>query len=95
MHAAFAAQKVSDFHYQSTLETVYVYVVPWPEFPIVPSYLHYPWPAKLVASNDPQSSTLNSKHHTPKASAALHIQKDVLTYALCSPPTPLFHLMMM
>ena len=30
------------FHYQSTLDAVYVYVVPWSEFPIVPSYPHYP-----------------------------------------------------
>jgi len=29
-------------HYQSTLDAVYVYVVPWSEFPIVPSYPHYP-----------------------------------------------------
>ena len=28
---------VSDSHYQSTLDTVNVYVVPWSEFPIVPS----------------------------------------------------------
>ena len=27
-------------HYQSTLDAVYVYVVPWSEFPIVPSYPH-------------------------------------------------------
>ena len=33
---------VSDSHYQSTLDAVYVYVVPWSEFPIVPSYPHYP-----------------------------------------------------
>jgi len=33
---------VSDSHYQSTLDVVYVYVVPWSEFPIVPSYPHYP-----------------------------------------------------
>jgi len=26
----------------STLDAVYVYVVPWSEFPIVPSYPHYP-----------------------------------------------------
>jgi len=31
-----------DFSYQSTLDAVYVYVVPWSEFPIVPSYPHYP-----------------------------------------------------
>jgi len=29
-------------HYQSSLDAVYVYVVPWSEFPIVPSYPHYP-----------------------------------------------------
>ena len=33
---------VSESHYQSTLDEVYVYVVPWSEFPIVPSYSHYP-----------------------------------------------------
>jgi len=33
---------VSDSHYQSTLDAVHVYVVPWSEFPIVPSYPHYP-----------------------------------------------------
>ena len=27
---------------QSTLDAVYVYVVPWSELPIVPSYPHYP-----------------------------------------------------
>jgi hypothetical protein len=26
--------------YQSTFDALYVYVVPWPEFPIVPSYPH-------------------------------------------------------
>ena len=35
---------VSNSHYRSTLDAVYVYVVPWPEFPIVPSYPHYPTP---------------------------------------------------
>ena len=29
---------VSDSHYQSTLDAVYVYVVSWSEFPIVPSF---------------------------------------------------------
>ena len=33
---------VSDSHYQSTLDAVYEYVVPWSEFPIVLSYPHYP-----------------------------------------------------
>ena len=33
---------VSDSHYQSTLDAVYVYEVPWSEFPIIPSYPHYP-----------------------------------------------------
>ena len=31
-----------DSHYQSTLDAVYVCVMPWSEFPIVPSYPHYP-----------------------------------------------------
>ena len=43
---SFAAQvhttHISDSHYQSTLDAVYVYVVPWSEFPIVPSYAYYP-----------------------------------------------------
>ena len=38
-------------HYQSTL-AVYVYVVPWSEFPIIPSYPHYPQGGGFV--NDPQ-----------------------------------------
>ena len=33
---------ISDSHYQSTLDAVYVYVVPWSEFPFVPSYSHCP-----------------------------------------------------
>ena len=33
---------VSDSHYQSTLDAVYVYVVPWSELPIVSSNPHYP-----------------------------------------------------
>ena len=33
---------LSDPSYQSTLDAVYVYVVPWSEFSIVPSYPHYP-----------------------------------------------------
>ena len=33
---------VSDSHHQSTLDAVNVHVVPWSEFPIVPSYPHYP-----------------------------------------------------
>jgi len=31
--------------YQSTLDAVYVYEVPWSEFPIIPSYPHYPHPS--------------------------------------------------
>jgi len=33
---------VSHRHYQSTLDAIYVLVVPWSEFPIVPSCPHYP-----------------------------------------------------
>ena len=33
---------MSDSHYQSTLDAVDVYVVPWSEFPIFPVYPHYP-----------------------------------------------------
>ena len=33
---------VSDSHYQSILDAVYLYEVPWSEFPTVPSYPHYP-----------------------------------------------------
>ena len=32
---------VSESHYQSTLDAVYVYVMPWSEFPIVTSFPHY------------------------------------------------------
>ena len=32
----------SDSDYQSTLDAVYVYVLPWLEFPIVVSYNHFP-----------------------------------------------------
>ena len=38
---------VSDFRFQSTLEAVYVYVVPWSEFPIVPSYPYYLHPVRV------------------------------------------------
>ena len=31
-----------DSHYHSILDAVYVYVVPWSEFSIDPSYPHYP-----------------------------------------------------
>jgi hypothetical protein len=30
------------FDYQSTFDAVYVYVVPWSKFPIIPCYPHYP-----------------------------------------------------
>jgi len=33
---------VFDPHYQSTFDAIYVYVVPWSDFPTVPSYPHYP-----------------------------------------------------
>ena len=33
---------VSGSHYESTLDAVYVYEVPWSESPIAPSYPHYP-----------------------------------------------------
>jgi len=39
-------------HTQSTLDAVYVYEVPWSEFPIVPSYPHYPQPGKETASRE-------------------------------------------
>ena len=42
------ASRVSDSHHQSTLDAVYVYVVPWSELHIVPSCPHYP--ERLVAS---------------------------------------------
>ena len=41
---------VSDSHYQSTLDAVYVYVVSWSEFPIVPSHPHYPHLPQLGAT---------------------------------------------
>ena len=36
-----------DSHYPSTVDAAYVYVVPWSEFPIVPSNPHYPHPGNL------------------------------------------------
>ena len=33
---------VFDSHYHSSLDVVYVYIVPWSEFPIVPSYPQFP-----------------------------------------------------
>ena len=33
---------------RSTLDAVYVYVVPWSEFPIDPSYPHYPQRLPIV-----------------------------------------------
>ena len=44
---------VSDSHYQATLDAVYVYLVPWSEFPIVPSYPYYPQSARLIRQVDP------------------------------------------
>jgi hypothetical protein len=41
---------VSDSHYQSTLDAVYVYVVPWSQFPIVPSFSDYPHSTSLNAA---------------------------------------------
>ena len=59
---------VSHSHYQSTLDAVYVYVVPWSEFPIVPSYPHYPHGACLSLSlshTDPHKDTHAYTHtHT-------------------------------
>ena len=49
---------VSDSHYQFTLDAVYVYVVPWSEFPIVPSYPHYPHPACPTCQPSSSSSLL-------------------------------------
>ena len=34
--------------YQSTLDAVYVYVVPWLQFPIAPSYSDYPHSTSLT-----------------------------------------------
>ena len=42
-------RSVSDSRYQSTLDAVYVYVVPWSEFTIVPSYPHYTQPARVFS----------------------------------------------
>ena len=42
VEAAPAPADRSDSHYQSTLDAVYVYVVSWSEFPVVPSNPHYP-----------------------------------------------------
>jgi len=50
---------VSDSHYQSTHDAVYVYVVPWSEFPIVPSYHHYPHAARVDLSPRAQRKLTN------------------------------------
>ena len=49
-YAASLVRVVSDSHYLSTLDAVYVYAVPWSEFPIVPSYPHYLHPSQEEAT---------------------------------------------
>ena len=43
---------VYDSPYQSTIDAVYGYVVPWSEFPIVPSYPHCPKFTREVANDE-------------------------------------------
>ena len=42
MNSNHRAGTTSHSHYQSSLDAVYVYAVPWLEFPIVSSFPHYP-----------------------------------------------------
>ena len=44
---------VSDSHYRSTLDAVYLNLVPWSEFPIVPPYPHYPHLARCHETSLP------------------------------------------
>jgi len=53
---------LSDSRYQSTLDAVYVYAVPWSEFPFVPSYPHYPHAARMRRA---QRSAPNTSHPAP------------------------------
>ena len=55
---------VSDSDYQSTLDAVYVYVVPWSELPVVPSYSHHP----------------QQRHHTVYASSGSPLSSELRTY---------------
>ena len=41
--------EVSVAHYQSSLDAVYAYEVPWSEFPTFPSYPHYSHPSQFGA----------------------------------------------
>ena len=55
---------------QSNLDAVYVYVVPWSEFPIVPSYPHYP--QRVPANLD--DSTLETARGTTRISTNYFIK---------------------
>ena len=53
---------VSDSHHQSALDAVYVYVVPWSETSIVPSYPHYPPIHHLSISPIQLALSVNSRY---------------------------------
>ena len=55
-------------HYQSTLDAVYVYVVPWLEFPIISSHPHHPqltWPV-------PRAPSLSIQQHPARRPTSAH-----------------------
>ena len=56
-------------HYQSVLAVVYVYVVPWSEFPIVPAYPHYPHPCDLPL----RLSRHNTQHRSSRQPVSLRL----------------------
>ena len=56
--------------YQSTLDDVYVYVVPWSEFPIVPFYPHHPHHLPTNSRQSP-STPLHSIFSPPPMSTHL------------------------
>ena len=57
------AEVVSDSHYQSTLDAVYVCIVPWSDFPFVPSNPHNPHQLPDVAELD--IAAISSEDGTP------------------------------
>ena len=60
---------VFDSHQQSTLDAVYVYEVPWSEFPIVPSYPHYPR-QRGVKSSLPTALICTTSRRIPASASA-------------------------
>ena len=63
---------ISDLHYQSTLDAVYVYVVPWLEFPIVPSYPHYPLTPRFA--RNPLSTVAPIRQSRPDAGLGFQVE---------------------